>query len=174
MPGNVEIKARLQDVEGVRKISSELSQSSGETLIQEDVFFFTPNGRLKLRTIKDVRSELIFYDRPDKIGPKFSDYSKTEVANPESLKETLRQALGIKGMVRKVRKLYMVGQTRVHIDNVEGLGDFMELEVMMQEGQTAEEGQKIAEDLMDKLGVKQSDLLSGAYMDMILKKSEAA
>ncbi|XP_033752612.1 adenylate cyclase CyaB-like [Pecten maximus] len=174
MPGNVEIKAKLHDVEGVKKISAELSQSPGETLVQEDVFFFSPNGRLKLRTIKDVQSELIFYDRPDKLGPKFSDYSKTDVVNPESLKETLRQAMGIKGVVKKVRKLYMVGQTRVHVDHVEGLGDFMELEVMMEEGQTAEEGQKIAENLMDKLGVKQSDLLSGAYMDMILQKSDAA
>ncbi|XP_060074499.1 uncharacterized protein LOC132554209 [Ylistrum balloti] len=174
MPGNVEIKAKLNDVEGVQKIAAELSHSSGETLVQEDVFFLSPNGRLKLRTIKDVRSELIFYDRPDKIGPKFSDYSKTDIGNPESLKETLRQALGIKGVVKKVRKLYMVGQTRVHVDNVEGLGDFMELEVMMKEGQTTEEGQQIAEDLMDKLGVKQSDLLSGAYMDMILKKTDAA
>ncbi|KAF2361840.1 CYTH-like domain [Trinorchestia longiramus] len=61
----------------------------------------------------------------------------------------------------------MVGQTRVHVDRVQGLGDFMELEVVLREDQTAADGQVIAGDLMKRLGVQEANLLSGAYMDMI-------
>ncbi len=63
----------------------------------------------------------------------------------------------------------MVGQTRVHCDHVEGLGDFMELEVQMRDGQTPEEGQQIAEELMKKLDVQKEDLIAGAYIDLLLK-----
>ncbi len=63
----------------------------------------------------------------------------------------------------------MVGQTRVHCDHVEGLGDFMELEVQMRDGQTPEEGQQIAEETMKKLDVQKEDLIAGAYIDLLLK-----
>jgi len=61
----------------------------------------------------------------------------------------------------------MVGQTRVHCDKVEGLGEFMELEVVLNDDQTVEEGEAIAHDLMEKLGVPKANLLKGAYMDML-------
>lgn len=76
-------------------------------------------------------------------------------------------ALGVRGVVRKTRYLYMVGQTRIHLDDVEGLGHFMELEVVMREGQSDAEGQAIAEDLMRRLGVRKDAWLEGAYMDLI-------
>jgi adenylate cyclase class IV len=63
--------------------------------------------------------------------------------------------------------LYLVGQTRVHLDDVEGLGQFIELEVVLQEGQGDSDGQAIAENMMSSLGVEKSDLLESAYMDMI-------
>ena len=69
----------------------------------------------------------------------------------------------------------MVGQTRVHCDQVEGLGDFLELEVTLSEGESEERGVQIANELMEKLGVAKDDLISGAYMDLILgeKNGEA-
>ena len=75
--------------------------------------------------------------------------------------------MGFEGLSEKTRYLYLVGQTRVHMDDVEGLGQFMELEVVMQEGQSDAEGQTIAEDLMTRLGVERTDLLEGAYMDLL-------
>lgn len=170
MPENVEIKASIANLADFQIKAKELSKTDGEVLEQEDVFFSVPNGRLKLRTVKDVKSELIFYDRPDQEGPKHSEFYTTPVPDPDSLKDCLSRAVGIKGVLRKVRTLYMVGQTRVHVDQVEGLGSFMELEVQMQEGQTVEQLQKIAEDLMQKLGVSNKDLISVAYMDLLLKK----
>ncbi|KAK8374860.1 hypothetical protein O3P69_017734 [Scylla paramamosain] len=173
MPRNTEIKARVQDVAKLHKIAAELSQSSGEVLHQEDTFFNTPQGRLKLRVIKDKREELIYYERPDQEGPKCSDFVKVERKAGElsdDIKLLLSRSLGVKGSVKKTRTLYMVGQTRIHVDKVENLGDFMELEVMLNDDQSLEEGEKIALDLQEKLGVKQEDLLTGAYMDMILKQ----
>ncbi len=81
----------------------------------------------------------------------------------------LELAYGIRGVVRKTRYLYLAGQTRIHLDDVEGLGRFMELEVVLEEGQSDAEGQKIAEDLMSALGVERDDLIDGAYMDLLEK-----
>ncbi|KPP58485.1 hypothetical protein Z043_123685 [Scleropages formosus] len=82
--------------------------------------------------------------------------------------KVLSDALGVKGIVKKERHLYLVGQTRVHVDSVEGLGQFMELEVVMKEGQGVEEGEAIAQELMQQLGVKREDLIVGAYMDLLM------
>ena len=79
---------------------------------------------------QDGNGELIFYDRPDTEGPKVSDFSKSSTSDPKSLRDVLKLALGIKGSVQKTRFLFMYGQTRIHIDQVVGLGNFMELEVL--------------------------------------------
>jgi predicted adenylyl cyclase CyaB len=83
----------------------------------------------------------------------------------------LELAYGIRGVVRKTRYLYLVGKTRVHLDDVANLGQFMELEVVLEEGQSDSEGQKVAEDLMSALGVESADLIDGAYMDLLEKPS---
>jgi predicted adenylyl cyclase CyaB len=75
----------------------------------------------------------------------------------------------VRGVVRKTRYLYLAGQTRIHLDDVEGLGHFMELEVVLRADQSDAEGQAIAEDLMVRLGVRKDDLLEGAYMDLLEK-----
>ena len=143
-----------------------------ETIVQEDIFFNTPQGRLKLRVLSEDRGQLIYYTRPDQEGPKRSDYHIFHTADPTALKRVLELACEIRGVVRKTRYLYLVGQTRVHLDDVESLGQFMELEVVMQEGQSDAEGQAIAEGLMASLGIERSDLLEGAYMDLLESSSE--
>ena len=72
---------------------------------------------------------MIYYERPVTSGPKLSDFHVTIVENPDELKYSLEKVCGVKGVVKKHRMLYMVGQTRVHCDRVDQLGDFMELEV---------------------------------------------
>ncbi|CAH1249220.1 Hypp8552 [Branchiostoma lanceolatum] len=172
MPSNIEIKARVDDVTTLHKLAAELSQSQGTQLVQEDTFFCVPRGRLKLRHLKDCPSELISYDRPDRQGPKESVFNIAKVQNPEEIKVTLAHALGIRGIVRKQRTLYLVGQTRIHVDNVEKLGHYMELEVMMQPDQSAEDGEQIANELMKKLGIKSCDLMDTAYIDMLEPASQ--
>ncbi|EMP29392.1 hypothetical protein UY3_13500 [Chelonia mydas] len=116
----------------------------------------------------DGQGQLIFYERPDSEGPKLSHYSISPTADPAGLVAVLSEALGVQGVVKKERRLYMVGQTRVHLDRVEGLGDFLELEVVLSEQQSPEDGERVARRLMEELGVQEEDLVAGAYLDLLL------
>jgi len=167
MPANIEIKARIRDFADIKSRAEKLSDTTLEVIPQEDTFFNVPQGRLKLRVLSSDRAELIYYTRPNREGPKRSEYHIARTSDPENLKRVLELAYGIRGVVKKIRHLYLIGQTRVHLDDVEGLGHFMELEVVMEEGQGDAEGQEIAEVLMASLGVEKSDLLEGAYMDLL-------
>jgi len=169
LPSNIEIKARARNFVEIQARADSLSDTPVEVIPQEDIFFNTPHGRLKLRVLSADKGQLIYYTRPDQEGPKRSDYHIFLTTDPGNLKHVLELAYGIRGVVRKTRYLYLIGQTRVHLDEVEGLGQFMELEVVMREGQSAAEGQAIAEGLMASLGVERSDLLEGAYMDLLEK-----
>ena len=167
MPANIEVKARVKDFEALQRVAEALSDGAVEIIPQEDTFFHIPLGRLKLRTLAPDLGTLIFYQRPDQDSPKRSEYTLAETRDPASLRTVLTQALGVRGIVRKTRSLYMVGQTRLHLDDVEGLGRFLELEVVLRDGQSDADGRAIAADLMQKLGVEQGDLLEGAYIDLI-------
>ena len=98
---------------------------------------------------------------------KRSTYEITPVADANSLGAVLSAALGVTQVVEKTRTLYLVGQTRVHLDSVDGLGEFLELEVVLRPGQTAADGEAIAAGLMERLGIREADLCSGAYADMV-------
>ncbi|XP_069575310.1 uncharacterized protein [Brachyistius frenatus] len=169
MPSNVEIKAKVSDRALFAQKAAALSQSEGTIIRQHDTFFCCSQGRLKLRDFMNGSGQLIFYERPDTDGPKLSRYSISPTSDPQSLQTVLSDALGVEGEVRKERLLFLIGQTRVHLDKVEGLGHYMELEVVMRPEQTLEEGQQVAESLMEQLGVSKKSLVTGAYMDLILK-----
>uniref|UniRef100_A0A0A9ZAQ1 CYTH domain-containing protein n=1 Tax=Lygus hesperus TaxID=30085 RepID=A0A0A9ZAQ1_LYGHE len=166
---NVEIKARVASDNVLENIKN-LCDSPPEVIDQADYFFNIPQGRLKLRSLKNSNKwELIYYDRPDAEGPRLSDFRKVEVEDGLGLLEVLRCSLGIKGEVIKRRLLYMYGQTRIHYDKVENLGTFMELEVVLRKEQTVEEGTAIANDILEKLGISKDDFITCAYMDLISK-----
>lgn len=170
MPSNIEIKARVREFDELRRRAAALSDTPCEVIPQEDTFFVTPHGRLKLRELQGRPAQLIYYERADRDGPKRSNYHIFETEDPAGLKQTLKLAYGLRGVVRKTRYLYLAGQTRIHVDDVEGLGRFMELEVVLEEGQTDAQGERIARGLMESLGIQPGDLLEGAYMDMLERK----
>ncbi len=165
MSRNIEIKARAADLSRIETRARVLADQGPFDLQQDDTFFVCPNGRLKLRELAPDRGELIFYRRPDVPGPKLSEYTMASTATPGLLRAILGDALGVLGRVRKRRRLYLAGQTRIHLDQVEGLGTFVELEVVLDESQSAQEGEAIAEHLLAELGVGKPDLVSGAYLD---------
>ena len=167
MPANIEIKARVADFESLKKAADQLSNSGCQVISQEDTFFNCPAGRLKLRELNPQRGQLIYYQRQDIVGPKHSEYKIFDTNDPAGLKLILETAFGIRGVVTKTRYLYLVGQTRIHLDDVVGLGKFMELEVVLKPGQTDAQGQAEAEKLMAALGIKETDLIDSAYMDML-------
>lgn len=170
MPRNVEIKLRITDLAAVERRAAALADHGPEPIFQDDTFFGARHGRLKLREFADGRGELIAYDRADASGPKLSDYSIAPVADPAALREALVRALGGAGRVVKRRVLYRAGPTRIHLDRVEGLGDFLELEVVLRDAQTAADGDAVARDLLVRLGVVDAERIAGAYVDLLNSK----
>ena len=135
MPTNVEIKAKVRDSETTRVRIETLADGPGETLLQEDTFFQVKKGRLKLRVLGPSCGELIYYEREDSSGPRPSLYHLAKTSDPDRLSRILGLALGVRGVVTKKRLLYRKGGTRIHLDDVEGLGTFLELEVEMRPGE---------------------------------------
>lgn len=167
MPANVEIKARVGDPARVSVIIASLTASRRETIDQEDVFYRSPRGRLKLRRLQGSPSELIYYERPDVAGPKTSTYEIYPTADPDRLHNLLSGALGVRGVVRKRREVSIVENTRIHLDQVEGLGTFLELEVMVPTGGSLDQAEGTAGELMATLGIRADDLVEGAYIDLL-------
>lgn len=195
MGSNIEIKARLSPADVKRVRAEALNRSTGpsEALEQVDTFYRAPSGRLKLRRIADgyaeraggddtraggraderggSRAELIAYDRPDQAGPKRSSYSLLPCRNPDDVHATMARRHGVRGVVEKRRLVIHVGQTRVHLDEVAGLGNFLELEVVLREDQTPHEGEAIAAELMEAFGIAADSLVEGAYIDLLEKRA---
>lgn len=169
MPVNIEIKARVRDFKSLQETAARISDTPCQLIPQQDTFFSCPQGRLKLRELSPNSGQLIYYQRQDVSGPKHSEYFIYTTDDPGNLKLILAKTYGIRGIVNKVRYLYLVGQTRIHLDDVLGLGHFMELEVVLKPEQTDSEGQAIAKSLMDELGIQDSDLIESAYMDLMEK-----
>jgi adenylate cyclase class IV len=173
MAKNVEIKARANDFQSQTLLAEKMSDSPPETLIQLDTFFKVEHGRLKLREFPDRLAQLIFYQRCGVPGPKVSDYRITESQDPEGLKSILSDAHTIIATVAKTRRLMIHGRTRIHLDQVIGLGNFIELEVVLCEGESIAEGQSEAKQLMDRLEIGEKDLIAQAYVDLILENPES-
>jgi predicted adenylyl cyclase CyaB len=167
MARNIEIKARIESVEAVLPRVKAIAESGPTEIVQDDTFFNCPNGRLKLRAFSETAGELIFYQRPDQTGPKESFYVISPTASPNTLREVLSLAYGQSGRVRKHRILFLMERTRIHLDRVEGLGDFIELEVVLSEGEPAEAGVNVARELLAKLGIPPEQLIEGAYVDLL-------
>jgi adenylate cyclase class IV len=168
MPLNVEIKARIcGDPQALRTRARALGTRPAMVMHQEDTFFRTVSGRLKLRVPDCGGAELIYYERRDEPGPRPSVYFVAPVDDPVALKAVLSAALGVRGVVRKRRELVLAGNTRIHVDDVEGLGSFLELEVMLSEGEAPEVGNGTCARFMHVLGVGEDDLVDSAYIDLI-------
>src|SRR5262245_21414154 len=171
MPRNIEIKARIENVAMLTPAVAALASEGPLEIAQDDTFFNCDNGRLKLRAFSTDAGELIFYKRVNQAGPKESFYLRSPTSSPESLRESLSLAYGQIGRIRKYRTLYLVGRTRVHLDRVEGLGHFLELEVMLVDDESPEQGIHEAGQLMERIGIKPEQLLEGAYLDLMLEAS---
>lgn len=172
MARNVEIKARIDSIDALLPLARACADGPPQAIAQDDTFFVCANGRLKLRVFGDGRGELIAYARADAAGPKTSDYAITPVADPDALRATLARALGVGGRVIKRRTLLRVGRTRVHLDRVEGLGDFLELEVVLREGESSDDGVAVAHALLQRLQIDATQLVPGAYVDLLRAQAD--
>lgn len=167
MARNVEIKARIENIDSISAKAAALADEGPIGIIQDDTFFTCNNGRLKLRILSPDEGQLIFYRRADRRGPKESFYLISYTSSPNTLRESLSLAYGQAGRVQKMRNLYLVGRTRIHIDRVQGLGSFLELEVVLGDDEDPKAGETVARDLMQKLGILPEHLIEGAYIDLL-------
>ena len=166
---NVEIKAKCFYPE---KVEAFLLNNNAEFLgtdIQKDTYFNIPDGRLKLRQ-GNIENNLIFYKRANQKGPKQSNFSLIPTANPAQLEALLVQALGVKVIVEKKRKIFFLNNIKVHIDEVPGLGCFVEIEAGNFKDRTlsVEQLHNQCATLMQQFEIKEEDLIENSYSDLLL------
>ena len=171
MPKNIEIKAVRRDVPAAHATAARLSGTGPRLLLQEDVFFPGNGARLKLRILSPDNGELIRYRRADEAKARGSVYLIAPTSDPQTLREILTASLGVSGNVKKRRSLYLIGQTRVHLDDVEGLGDFLELECVLRPEQSDAEGNRIVTELLSQFGIEQGQLVAEAYVDLLARRA---
>ncbi len=167
MPRNIEVKLRVANRDALLPLAQALCAEGPQHIAQDDTFFHARQGRLKLRQFVDGRAELIHYHRDNTAAAKASDYVRVPAPDPAALREALARGCGVAGRVRKSRLLLMAGRTRIHLDRVEGLGDFLELEVVLREGETDHAGQAEAQQVLQALGLQHAPQEAGAYLDLL-------
>jgi adenylate cyclase class 2 len=165
---NVEIKARCSDLEGARKRALDLATERVGLDRQVDTYFRTRAGRLKLRESSLSGAQLVPYLRADRGAPRRSDYRVVPVADPAGVKALLGEILGVSCVVEKEREILLQANVRIHLDRVQGLGSFVELEAVFDGSPAAEiEQQRRVERLMVALGVRAEDLVPVGYETLI-------
>jgi adenylate cyclase class 2 len=165
----IELKAKVGDHEFLRKKLSTLGAEHLGTFQQSDLYFKVPEGRLKLREVKDESTvELIYYERENIAGPKSDDAFILRIQEPEGLKKILKKILAPLIVVDKVREIYNHQGTQIHLDTVKKLGKFIEFERQTADSPTRiKKDRLILEELMEKLEIEQSNLETLSYSDLI-------
>ena len=164
---NIELKARYPDSDLARRISESLGAVPCGVERQSDTYFSLGNYRMKLRESSSGNHWLIWYSRPDRPGSRVSSYRLLSIPDPDAKRRILSQAMGVKAVVEKDRTLYMLGPVRIHIDRVDGLGGFLEFEAVLDGGLSRSEGHRRVADLRRAFAIKEEDLVSGSYSDLL-------
>lgn len=162
---NIEIKARCADPEKMRAILRLRGARFAGTDHQVDTYFRVPRGRLKLRE-GNIENALISYERPDQKGPKRSDVLMVQTTPGSSLKEVLTRALGVLTVVDKTREISFIGNIKFHLDQVQGLGSFVEIEAIGTD-ENREELLRQCREYLGLFGIGEQDLVEGSYSDLI-------
>jgi adenylate cyclase class IV len=163
---NLELKARCRSLATARSTARALGARYEGVLHQVDTYFDVPSGRLKLREFRGRQPELIFYDRPstaDDAG-RWSSYLVYPVRDVRQLKAVLVPEWPVRAIVRKQRQLFLLQNARIHLDNVKGLGSFIEFEVMLTSGRGQAEA--LYRRLREGFDIRPADLVGGSYVDL--------
>jgi predicted adenylyl cyclase CyaB len=164
---NIELKARDLDRARSLAICGDIGAEPQGVLSQLDTYFEAPHGRLKLREEESAQPHLIAYERPDRLEERESRYRIVAVDEAEGMKAVLRGALGISAVVAKERRLFLWDGVRIHLDRVDGLGDFIEFEAVADAGSdlSREEAQVVR--LRGAFEIEDADLVAGSYCDAV-------
>ena len=168
MSFNIELKAQCADLEAFEAKVKKLDHTFDGLDNQIDTFYTVPKGRLKLRESSLYGTFLIPYLRPDDSGPKRSDYSLLPVSDVTATKRILEDMFGSQLIVKKIRKIYIFENVRIHLDQVEGLGNFIEFEAVVENASEVNINREKLDKLIKYYGVNEKDFISSAYADLIL------
>ena len=164
MPINLELKAKIVSPQRILRICRRIAKPAG-ILHQTDTYFFMKKGRLKLREFSQGEAELIYYSRNEKRGARLSRYERLDVSNPMSMKKVLGNMLGILAVVKKNRSVFIYkGKARIHVDRVQGLGNFIEFEVFYKADRR--NAQRTYNELLESFNIHPIDLISCSYSDL--------
>ena len=168
---NVEIKAKCSDPSFVRVFLKSNKADFKGIDQQTDTYFNVDHGRLKLRE-GNIENNLIFYVRSNLPGPKDSHFRLTKVADAPALKALLADSLGVKVIVQKKREIYYIGNVKFHIDEVPGLGSFVEIEAgNILADLSAQQLKDQCDHYVNAFGIREKDLIDVSYSDMLLEKA---
>lgn len=163
---NLELKARDLNPRHTQTAARALGATDRGLVSQRDTFFWVPEGRLKLRE-ESGTAELIHYQRADQPQATASRYWRRPIQDPEEMKEVLDRHLGVTAVVSKRRRLLVKDNVRIHLDEVEGLGAFVELEATPPPGHRPESQIDQINALRRALGISDELLVAGAYADQL-------
>ena len=167
---NIEIKARCSHPEEIRDLLDKQQAEFIGTDHQTDTYFNVPNGRLKLRE-GNIENALIHYFRNDLAGPKRSDISLYRTPSRDGLKEVLTAALGVLAVVSKRRQIYFIENVKFHIDEVQHLGSFVEIEAIDRDGSIGEEKlRRQCQYYLNLFKIKDEDLVEVSYSDLAIRR----
>jgi adenylate cyclase class IV len=170
LPGrarNLEIKAVDPDPPATLQAALRFGAEDQGMLHQRDTYFHAVTGRLKLREAPPRPAELIAYARAELAGPKVSHYRIVPVADHLALIDALTDALGVRCVVEKARRLLRWRNVRIHLDHVAGLGDFVELEAVAATPGGLEIERDKVEQLRAALGIADEHLVARGYADLM-------
>ncbi len=167
MARNIEIKTRIADLDTTRAAAVALGAHHAVTEEQEDRYYELDSARrVKLRTVAGVRAELIQYRRPEDEGVRTSDYEVTTVRDEEAGACRVPKGPPLV-VVRKRREVLLLDNVRIHLDVVESLGTFLELEAVVDDVHDEECCRRQVSDILRTLGLSEIDLLRVSYSDMV-------
>ena len=170
---NLELKARDPDSARSLGVCRELGAADEGTLTQRDTYFKVPRGRLKLREEPGAGAHLIAYERPDLPGHKVSRYRVIPIGDPAELKPAFETVLGIRVTVSKVRRLFLFEGVRIHLDRVDGLGSFVELEGVAAGDDDLARFERLLAELRQAFEIKDGNLVGAGYSDLLEARSGA-
>ena len=167
MGKNLEIKARCEDLKKIRKLLKQLPARLEGRDTQIDTFFHVTNGRLKLRESSLYGALLIPYLRTDTKGPKASEYTLIQAPEALKTKNLLSRILGVRGVIKKKREIYIYRNVRIHLDQVKNLGTFIEFEAVVSPHDSESDSYTNIDHLLKYLHIEEKDLISAAYIDIL-------
>ena len=168
---NIELKARLVSLREARRTAGRLCERPAETQLQVDTYFYCRAGRLKLRQIDGRLGQLIWYFRPDRPGPKGSDYRLVETERPERLLDALSATLGVRVVVRKRREIFLYENVRIHLDEVTELGAFLEFEAVLDGRVDDARGEEKVRFLTEQFGIGPDDGIACSYGELLQQQA---